>query len=279
MELELIYDSADQIPSGYEALFTERGGKWHLTGVRGMKTQGDIDRLKTSLDKEREEHSATKEKLRDLDRAAGGKGAEELQEILDEIEELKIKASGKDSVDEAKIEELVSRRVDREVSKIQRKLDKSETELGEMTSKHTQLVSEIERRDLRSHLETVGRQAKIRPEAMDDWLLFGSQLFEREEGSNSWVAKDGVGVSPGLPAETVLGDLMEKRSHWWPESQGAGAKGGKGGGGGAANPWSKGNWNVTEQGAYVRKHGMEKAQTAAESAGSRIGATRPPEST
>lgn len=41
------------------------------------------------------------------------------------------------------------------------------------------------------------------------------------------------------------------------------------------NPWEPEFWNVTAQGAYVTKHGMEKAKTAASEAGSYIGATAP----
>ena len=36
--LELIYNSAEEIPSGFESLYTEKDGKWHLTGIKGMKT-------------------------------------------------------------------------------------------------------------------------------------------------------------------------------------------------------------------------------------------------
>ncbi len=41
------------------------------------------------------------------------------------------------------------------------------------------------------------------------------------------------------------------------------------------NPWSEIGWNVTEQGMYARKHGMDKAAEQAARAGSKIGATRP----
>ena len=38
---------------GMEGLYTEKEGKWHLTGIKGMKTQADIDAVKATLDKER----------------------------------------------------------------------------------------------------------------------------------------------------------------------------------------------------------------------------------
>ena len=41
------------------------------------------------------------------------------------------------------------------------------------------------------------------------------------------------------------------------------------------NPWSLKGWNLTKQGAYVKEHGMAKAELAAKAANSRVGATRP----
>lgn len=41
------------------------------------------------------------------------------------------------------------------------------------------------------------------------------------------------------------------------------------------NPWMPENWNVTAQGAYVTKYGVEKAAAVARAADSRVGATTP----
>jgi hypothetical protein len=41
------------------------------------------------------------------------------------------------------------------------------------------------------------------------------------------------------------------------------------------NPWSAEHWNLTQQGAYVRKYGVDVARTKAREAGTKFGATRP----
>ena len=64
--LELFYNSADEIPDGYAGLYTEKDGKWHLTGVKGMKTETDTLKLSKSLREEREAHKKTKDKLAKL---------------------------------------------------------------------------------------------------------------------------------------------------------------------------------------------------------------------
>lgn len=41
------------------------------------------------------------------------------------------------------------------------------------------------------------------------------------------------------------------------------------------NPWSAEFWNLTRQGAYIRKHGLEVAKTKAKRAGTTLGAPMP----
>ena len=73
MALKAIYERAEEIPEAYRALFTERDGRYELTGVAGMKTEADVARLRKSLTDERKAHKATREALSkwgDLDLAA-----------------------------------------------------------------------------------------------------------------------------------------------------------------------------------------------------------------
>lgn len=69
---------------------------------------------------------------------------------------------------------------------------------------------------------------------------------------------------------TFFAKQKEQRPHWFKDANGAGGKKG------ADNPWSAEGWNVTRQGAAVRSMGIDRAQSLARSAGSHIGATRPP---
>ena len=63
-----------------QELFTEHGGRFELSGVEGVKTQGDIDRIQEALRKERAEHSEARERLRAFD----GFDPEETQRLRDE---------------------------------------------------------------------------------------------------------------------------------------------------------------------------------------------------
>lgn len=41
------------------------------------------------------------------------------------------------------------------------------------------------------------------------------------------------------------------------------------------NPWAEDNWNLTAQGAYIKKYGVSVAQRKARQAGSYLGALKP----
>ena len=87
--LELVYDTIETVPENYRDLYTERDGKFHLTGVKGMKSQADIDRLQTALTKERNDHKATRDKLTTF----GDMDPEQVQAQLDRIPELEAAAA------------------------------------------------------------------------------------------------------------------------------------------------------------------------------------------
>ena len=75
-------------------------------------------------------------------------------------------------------------------------------------------------------------------------------------------------------------EMEESRPHWFPLSQGGGARGGGGGvTTGKENPWSVEGWNVTGQGKVVREQGEAKAAEMAARVGSKLGAVRPTKTT
>ena len=60
MELELQYASMEDVPQGFESLYTENNGKAVLTGVKGVSGfAAETAALTKSLNAEREAHRAT----------------------------------------------------------------------------------------------------------------------------------------------------------------------------------------------------------------------------
>lgn len=274
MKLKLSYNSQEDIPNGYEALYTEKDGKWVLTGIEGMKTQEDITRLSESLRKEREDHKKVKDILAKL----GGPDldADALVEKLDEYEELKLRVESGEGgkIDDKKVEELVEQRVQRRLAPVERERDRLKTRNTELENENGTLKGTITRGTVESELRRHATEGKVVTSALDDILDIGANIFEVAE-DGAVVTKQGVrGVAAGITPDVWLSDMKEKRPHWWPASQGGGAGGSGGGNGTGVNPWTKDNWSIEAQAQLVRTD-PGKADRLAKAAGVRVGAMSP----
>lgn len=273
MALEAIVKSLDDIPEELTAreLFSERNGQFELTGIQGVKTSADVDRLQVALSKERDDHKATKAKYTvwgDLD-------YEETVQKLDRIPELEA-AAKEGGIDEEKMNELVEGRIKTRLAPLERELAQLKTQNGELTEANNGFIQQNKTRKIRDNVGAALVEAKVIDAAREDALFLAERVFEIREDDGEVVTRDGVGVTPGIRAGDWLTELQPKRPHWWPASEGGGAGGSGGGGATGKNPWSRDNWNMTLQGQYVKEHGIEKATKMAQSVGSAIGAITPP---
>lgn len=265
--LNTVYDSKEEIPAGFDALFTEQGGKWVMTGVNGMKTVEDVTRLQTALNKERNDHKAVKTTLGTI---LGGRKAEEIQADLDRIPELEAAAGA--GADPKKFDEAVNARLTREKAPLERRVTELTAKAAELDTEIVAFRTEKTTRVIHDSIRKAAVEAKVLPSALDDVLLLSERVFEL--GDDGRVAvKDKVGFTPGLEPVGWLSDMQTKRPHWWPASQGGGSGGG-GGGGMDKNPFSYDNWNMTAQGVLVSSNPTRAAQLAA-AAGTTVGGRRP----
>jgi hypothetical protein len=280
-KLKTIYEKVEEIPEGYAELYVERNGKYELTGIEGVKTQADIDRVQGGLVNEKKEHKATKEKLAKF----GDLDPEVVPAQLSELEATKAQLAtaitdGKIDPEKnaAAIDAAVKRAlgpVEREKTQLQRDLDAAR-KAGEMkTAEVLALEGSIKQTKMEGTLRDAALDGKVLPTAIDDAVMVGSRMFELAEDGRM-LTKDNVGVTPGLDAKEWLKDMKEKRPHWWPLSQGGGARGGGGGPTSRAdNPFTQEGWNVSRQGQAIKTLGLAKAAEMAKAAGVEIGATKP----
>jgi len=268
MPIKAVYDTEADIPAAHKELFTERNGKWELTQVEGIKTQGDVDRLQTALTNERNEHKSTRDKLTPW--STLGKKPEEIQAQLDRVAELELLTKDKDP---AAIEALVETRIKSRLAPVERERDQLKTTLAEKDG----IINGFETKERTRTIHDTVRQAASKvgmlPSAIDDALLYGERVLEVDTNGNV-VTKDGVGVTPGLAPDVWLGDLKNNRPHWWGQTQGGGGSGGGGGARFPNNPFSAEHWNLTQQGAAI-KADRTKAEQMAKAAGTTIGGPKP----
>ena len=273
MALKAIHATLEEIPEAFRELFTEKGGKFELTGITGVKTQADIDRMQTGLTAERDDHKATKEKLAiwgDLDHAA-------TVASLDRIPELEAAGAGK--LDEAGIEAIVTKRVEgtlaSKLAPVERQLVTALKERDTFAGENETFKTANTRRRIHDTVRKALVAQKVRPEAHEDALMLAERIMEVSD-AGAVVTRDNVGVAPGLDSDGWLAEIQDSRPHWWPDSQGGGARGSQGAGGmSGKNPFSHDGWNMTAQGQLVREKGMEHAKKLAAAAGTTVGGPQP----
>lgn len=270
MKLKINLDSVDDLSDDLKSLYTEKDGKFVLTGVEGMKTDDDVRRVQTGLTKERDEHKKTKEKYKSFDPYL--EDIEGTLAKLDEYETLKAASAGK--FDQAKFDEQVAGKVKAASAAFERQIKTKDETIASLTQENETLKANERKRLIREAVRAAAVQSKMVETAVEDAEFLAERLFEITDDGKV-VTKDGVGVTPGVDATVWLTDMQPKRPHWWPSSVGGGGKGsGKGGGFGGSNPFSKEGWNLTAQAQLVREN-RDRAEQMARAAGTTVGGPQP----
>lgn len=283
MRIKKVYDTEADVPADYLTLYEERDGKWHLTvEVEGTSDSGDVARLNSALTKERNDHRATKEKLRGF----GDLDPERTRQVMDRVgdlgdwEEVEKKLHRLDGPP-PQGEDQIQARIDAEIQRRERTIKAPlERQITQLTEARTEAERErdeakgtLRGRTIADELRGAATKTKVISSALDDVLMYGDRLFEINE-SGEVVTRDGVGVTPGLKPEAWLSDMQERRPHWWPQSEGAGSRGNRGGPI-ANNPFAADTWDVTAQGRLVQEKGQEAAERMAKAAGTTLGGPKP----
>lgn len=275
MVIKSVYDKLEDIPKtvdDFPAMFTEKNGKFELTGIPGIQTQDAITRQENALKKEREEHKATKARLAEW----GELKHDDVQRQLDRVAELEEASKGK--LDEAKLDEMANRRAEAiaksRTAPTERELAKIKREHAEASERLKVYEARETRRKVHDEVRGALGELKVLPEAYEDALNLSERHMEVGEDGRA-VTREGAGVTAGLDAKGWLGEVLEKRTHWLPPNVGGGAKGGGGPVGGGSNPWSHEGWNMTEQHRIIAAKGQDYAQRMARAAGTEVGKGRP----
>jgi hypothetical protein len=268
MALKAVVEKLDDVPEAFRELYAQRGDKFEIVGIEGMKTQADVDRLTTALTKERTDHKQTREKFAPF----ADMNIEEVHAKLDRIPELEAAAAGK--LDEKKLNELVEARLVTKVAPLNRELETLRKTVGEKDITIQNYTAKEKRNAISAAVTAAARKAGLQDTAIDDAVLLAERVFELGDDGQTVTAKDGVGCTPGIDPVVWFSEMQTKRPHWWGPSKGGGAGGGSGNSGPGLNPWSHANWNMTEQ-ARIYKESPARADQLAKSAGTTIGGQKP----
>ena len=270
MAIRAILNSLEEVDPKYQDLYTQKGDKWELTGVEGVKTQGDVDRVQAGLVKERAEHAKTKERFSKL----AEYDLDDVVAKMDKYEELELKANGNTgAANEETINKIVETRLNSATAPLKRDLQKAQQAVVEKDKTIESYQSKEKRRVISDSIRAAAVKQNLQPTAIDDAILLGEQSFDLTEHGDI-ITRDGIGVTPGVAPDVWLTDLQASRPHWWGQSSGGGAGGSRSNNAGETNPFSHDNWNMTAQGAMVKSN-PAKAEQMAKAAGTTVGGLKP----
>lgn len=250
--LKAIIAKLDDVEEAYRGLYKAEGDKFVLQ-VEGMKTQTDIDRLTTSLTKERGEHEKTKTALTTAQAAAKlfeGVDANELPAKLERLAQLE--ATAGQTPTQKQIDESVANRVAAELKvktgPLERQIATLSSELGNFKKTNEELTGTITSGKIETQLRSEATKVGMLGPAIDDFVALSVKGFQLDDKGKAITAD-------GLDVATFVGDQKKARPFLWAAGNGAGGNGNNGNGvNGGKNPFKKGaDFNLTEQGRITRE--------------------------
>lgn len=271
MKLKAVLDKLDDLPEALKDAYTEKDGKFYLN-LEDVDTLPRVVSLKEENIKYRKRAADAEKVVKEKYDFLEDEDIEEIKAKLDKYPELEAAAAGK--LDDTAIQKIVDSRLNTATAPLKRDLDKATKALGEKDKLIEDYTTKERSRTIQDSVrEAVGKLQGFQSAAVEDALLYAERMLEiNDEGKV--LTKDGVGVTPGVDPAVWLSDMQAKKPHWWGPTSGGGAGGNRNGSGGGANPWSKDNWNMTEQGKMYKEN-PQRAEQMAKAANSRIGATGP----
>lgn len=279
----------DGLDKAYHPLYTQREGKFVLTGVKGY-TPEDRERMTRALETERGNAKKYDQELKTLRpwKVFADKKPDEIQAQLDRIEELEAAASGK--IDKAELEKMATARAEAATKPLQRQLKELESKLTESSEKLSaseKRVVAYERAEERAAIRAEIQKAALASNALPESYADGGGLLAVLEGAleidvqvdsdgtrrlGAVRSKDGAGYPSGLDVSKLLQQIQTRQGYFWGTSKGGGANSGNGGtrGGSSGDPWDPKTLNFTKQLEMIRDN-PERAKQLAAAHGVKLG--------
>lgn len=237
MALKFKYAAKTEIPAEHSSLYVERDGAFFLDA------EGVVD--KSKVDEFRTNNLALKNQLAELNARFEGIDPDAVKTLLAE----KAKLEEQKLIKDGEVEKLVENRTKKILGDMEKRASSAEQLASSLSAQL--LEKEIER-----NIVEAGTKLGLRATAIPDLKGRARNIFKISGGTVIAVDTDGKtpvfgrdGVTPLTFDEWVARQVVEA-PHLFESSAGGGAVGNGSGGVGnrsGKNPFSKENWNMTEQ--------------------------------
>lgn len=204
----------DALPEALRGLYIEKDGKFTLDA-----DFEDVGGLKSALEKERTNRSATEKALSEIRKQLGDADPAKAREALRKLQELEDKGL----LAEGKFEELLKQRTERLATDYEGKLKDAADKLAASDKRLAELVIDNE-------LRAVASRKKVRESAVEDFLERGRKVYRLVDGKAVPMKGDEIvfGKKPNEPMsmDEWADSIAPNASHLFEGSGGGGAGGG-----------------------------------------------------
>jgi hypothetical protein len=260
MALQAFVESLDAIPENLREHYRPEGAGFALDAP-DLKPVAEFDHLRTAYEK----------RLAESVGKGNGLGREDLRAFASEIVDglHKDTSPPQDNNNGGGTPDARLGSLEREIAQMRQDLEKK-------TQEATSAIQEANAVRLETQLTAAAVRAGVIPQAVDKVVSILAHEFELDDKHQAKTRIEnaiGANLEPDAYLEKIR--TSDSFSFFWPDSRSGGAdRPGSRGSGGEPNPWAKGHWNLTAQGAMVQTD-PDKAERMAKAAGSEIGATAP----
>lgn len=259
MPLKAVLDSLDAVPEAQREFYKKHDdGKFRLD-AEGVEFEENVRGLKSALEKERDEKKTTAQKYRELQEQLGDLDPVKAREALKKLQELE----DKKLIDAGKIDDVVAQRMERATQDFETQKKAFNNKLDSVTKERDAANGRLSELLIDGALRQAAVKAGVKPEAIEDAVLWGKQLYRVKDGAvipeRNGQTLYGKDPNQPLPMEEWLGGMAQEKPHWFAESSGGGAGGGKGKGSGTGSnhKGKRGDMTVAEKTKFISEHGVD----------------------
>src|SRR4051812_25411876 len=190
MAIKAILAKLDEVDEKYRDLYTERGGKFVLTGVEGVKTQADVDALMEANRKIRNDLATAQGELKTANTKLQGWGEQDPDDVATKLEKLSTYEAGQnvpellknfETTVAARAQQLADTKVKQETTKLQRTIDELTGAVTTLKASNETYVVKDNTRTIHDAVRAEATKLKVLPEAIPDLLLIAGQDLKLQE--------------------------------------------------------------------------------------------------
>jgi len=167
-KLKLLYSSKEEIPEAFVSLYEETDGQFNFIGVDGLKTEADIEKVKTAKQHEVDNRKEAERLLKELKQRFDGIDPDKARQVLKDAEEKNIKK--------------IDPNADLDKIRLQKEFDTSQALLEVANNKITDFQLKQKQSIIKDKLVSTARELNFDPAFDEEIALRISQFDTSESG-------------------------------------------------------------------------------------------------